>query len=41
MTQAGSVAGGRLTDAISLGALTSWVQWDAVDDAIEATGKGV
>jgi hypothetical protein len=33
------VAGGRLTDWISLGVLASWVPADAVDDAIEATGK--
>src|SRR5580658_731073 len=39
MTQTGLVAGGRLTDAISLGVLTSWVPRDAVDDAIEATGR--
>jgi hypothetical protein len=34
------VAGGRLTDWISLGVLASWVPADAVDDAIEATEKG-
>ena len=39
MTQTGVVAGGRLTDWISLGVLASWVPADAVDDAIEATGK--
>ena len=33
------VGGGRLTDWISLGVLTSWVPADAVDDAVEATGK--
>jgi Insertion element 4 transposase N-terminal len=33
------VAGGRLTDWISLGVLTSWVPADAVDDAVEVTGK--
>ncbi|MGC2780976.1 MAG: IS4 family transposase [Bradyrhizobium sp.] len=33
------VAGGRLTDWIGLGVLTSWVPRDAVDDAIEVTGK--
>jgi Insertion element 4 transposase N-terminal/Transposase DDE domain len=33
------VAGGRLTDWISLGVLTSWVPRDAVDDAVEAAGK--
>jgi hypothetical protein len=35
----GSVAGGRLTDWISLGVLASWVPADAIDDAVEATGK--
>jgi Insertion element 4 transposase N-terminal len=39
MAQTGVVAGGRLTDWISLGVLTSWVPADAVDEAIEATGK--
>jgi hypothetical protein len=34
------VAGGRLTDAISLGVLASWVPRDAVDDAIAVTGRG-
>ncbi len=33
------VAGGRLTDWISLGVLTSWVPADAVDDAVEAAGR--
>jgi hypothetical protein len=33
------VAGGRLTDWISLGVLASWVPADAIDDAVEATGK--
>jgi Insertion element 4 transposase N-terminal len=33
------VAGGRLTDWISVGVLASWVPADAVDDAIEVTGK--
>ena len=33
------MAGGRLTDWISLGVLTSWVPADAIDDAVEATGK--
>jgi hypothetical protein len=33
------VAGGRLTDWISLGVLASAVPRDAVDDAIEVTGK--
>ena len=40
MTQTGMVAGGCLTDWISLGVLASWVPRDAVDEAIEATGKG-
>jgi hypothetical protein len=40
MAQTGGVAGGRLTDWISLGVLTSWVPADAVDDAVEVTGKG-
>src|SRR5260370_25631806 len=40
MTQTGVVGGGRLTDWVSLGVLASWVPRDAVDDAIEATGKG-
>ena len=34
------MAGGRLTDWISLGVLASWVPADAIDDAVEATGKG-
>jgi hypothetical protein len=34
------VAGGRLTDWISLGVLASAVPRDAVDDAVEATAKG-
>jgi hypothetical protein len=33
------VAGGRLTDWISLGVLTSWVPRDAVVDAVVAAGK--
>src|ERR1035441_2202252 len=40
MTQTGSVAEGRLSDWISLGVLASRVPRDAVDDAVEATGKG-
>jgi hypothetical protein len=40
MTQTGSVAEDRLSDWISLGVLASWVPRDAVDDAVEATGKG-
>src|ERR1700751_2947791 len=39
MTETGVVAGGRLTDWISLGVLTSWVPADAVDDAVEVTGR--
>jgi hypothetical protein len=40
MADDGVVAGsGRLTDWVSLGVLASWVPRDAVDDAIEATGK--
>jgi len=35
----GVVAGGRLTDWVSLGVLASSVPRDAVDDAIEVTGK--
>ena len=33
------MAGGRLTDWISLGVLASQVPADAVDDAVEATGR--
>jgi hypothetical protein len=40
MTQTGSVAEDRLSDWISLGVLASWVPRDAVDEAVEATGKG-
>jgi len=40
MTQTGGVGEGRLSDWISLGVLASWVPRDAVDDAVEATGKG-
>ena len=40
MTQTGSVHHpDRLSDWISLGVLASWVSRDAVDDAVEATGK--
>ncbi len=39
MTKTGMVAGGRLTDWISLGVLASAVPRDAVDDAIDATGR--
>ena len=41
MAETGVVAGGgRLTDWISLGVLASWVPADAIDEAVEATGKG-
>ncbi len=40
MTQTGMVSGGRLTDLVSLGVLASWVPRDAVDDAVEVTGRG-
>ena len=33
------MSGGRLTDWISLGVLASWVPADAIDDAVDATGK--
>lgn len=39
MTQTGIVAESRLSDWISLGVLASWVDRDAVEDAVEATGK--
>jgi Insertion element 4 transposase N-terminal len=39
MTQTGGVAGDRLSDWISLGVLASWVPRDAVDEAVEVTGK--
>jgi hypothetical protein len=39
MTQTGSVAEGRLSDWVSLGVLASWVPRDAVDEAVQATGK--
>lgn len=39
MTQTGRVAGDRLSDWISLGVLASWVPRDAVEDAVEDTGK--
>jgi Insertion element 4 transposase N-terminal len=38
--QTEGVAGGRLADWISLGVLASWVPADAIDDAVEAAGKG-
>src|SRR6266705_4696342 len=40
MADDGVVGGGRLTDWVSLGVLSSWVPRDAVDDAVEETGKG-
>ena len=40
MAQAGVVRGGGLADQVSLGVLASWVPRDAVDDAVEETGKG-
>jgi hypothetical protein len=40
MTQTGGVAGGALTDWISLGVLASSVPRDVVDDAVAVTGKG-
>jgi transposase IS4-like protein len=33
------VGGGRLADWISLGVLASWVPADAIDDAVEVTGR--
>jgi hypothetical protein len=39
VTQTGEVAESRLSDWISLGVLASWVSRDAVDDAVEVTGK--
>ncbi|MGH3410971.1 MAG: IS4 family transposase [Streptosporangiaceae bacterium] len=39
MTQTVEVAGSRLSDWISLGVLASWVTRDAVEEAVEATGK--
>ena len=40
MTQTGVVAGGLLTDWVSLGALASSVPRDVVDDAVAEAGKG-
>jgi len=40
MAQTGVVRGGGLADGVSLGVLASWVPRDAVDDAVEETGKG-
>jgi hypothetical protein len=40
MTQTGGVAGGVLTDWISLGVLACSVPRDVVDDAVAAVGKG-
>jgi hypothetical protein len=39
MAQTGDVAETRLGDWISLGVLASWVPRDAVDEAVEVTGK--
>jgi hypothetical protein len=38
MAQTGLVGGG-LTDWVPVGVLASWVPRDAVDDAVEATGR--
>src|SRR5260370_7103752 len=40
MPQTGVVGGGRLAGWVSVGVRAAWVPRDAVDDAIEATGKG-
>jgi hypothetical protein len=40
MTQTGVVAGGVLTDWVSLGVLASRVSRDAVDEAVAGTGRG-
>jgi transposase IS4-like protein len=40
MAETGVVAGQPLTDFVSLGVLASRVSRDAVDEAVEATGKG-
>src|SRR6266487_3642821 len=39
MADNGAVAGGRLTDWVSLGVLAAFVPRDAVDDAVAAAGK--
>src|SRR5260370_37786210 len=39
MADNGVVAGGRLTDGVSLGVLASFVRRDAVDDAVAWAGK--
>src|SRR5258708_18070855 len=39
MADNGVVAGGRLTDWVSLGVLASFVPRDAVDDAVAGAGK--
>jgi hypothetical protein len=39
MADNGVVAGGRLTDWVSLGVLATFVPRDAVDDAIAVTGR--
>src|SRR6201996_808503 len=40
MTQTGAVAGGVLTDWVSLGVLASAVPRDAVDEAVAGAGRG-
>src|SRR6185437_11356586 len=40
MAQTGVVGGGGLADWVSLGVLASWVPRDAVEDAVEETGRG-
>src|SRR6478736_1295291 len=40
MAQTGVVRGGGLADGVSLGVLASWVPRDAVEDAVEETGRG-
>src|ERR1700756_3125129 len=40
MAQTEMVAGGRLTDWVSLGVLALWVPRDVVDEAVAVTGKG-
>ena len=39
MVDNGVVAGGRLTDWVSLGVLAAFVARDAIDDAVAAVGK--
>ena len=40
VVQSGGVAGGRLTDWVSLGVLAAFVPRDAVDEAVGAAGRG-